>query len=224
MKRSILTVVAAFVATLALIPAAASFAQSGAAKGRPAAGRPALSAEDKALVDRAAAYLQGLGAAKGQFVQIDARGRVSRGTFYLQRPGKARFEYAAPSGLLIVSDGSNVNVQDRRLKTFDRYPLRATPLNLFLARQVRLDQGVVVDRVTRQSDGFQIAARDGKRQAEGSILLSFAGSPLRLTEWTITDAQGGRTRVQLTSLTPTSGLDPSLFVLRDPNRRGGDRS
>ena len=42
---------------------------------------------------------------------------------------------------------------------------------------------------------------------------------MRLTEWTITDAQRGRTRVQLTSLTPTSGLSPSLFVLRDPNRR-----
>jgi len=221
MKKPILTLIAAFAATLALIPAAASFAQ--APKGRAAAAR-ALNAEDKALVDRAAAYLQGLGAAKGKFVQTDARGRVTRGTFYLQRPGKARFEYAAPSGLLIVSDGSNVNVHDRRLKTFDRYPLRATPLNLFLARQVRLDQGVVVDRVVRSADGFQIYARDGKRQAEGSIVLAFAGNPLRLTEWTITDAQGGRTRVQLTSLERASGLSPSLFVLRDPNRRGGDRS
>ena len=46
---------------------------------------------------------------------------------------------------------------------------------------------------------------------------------MRLSEWTITDTQGGRTRVQLVSLTPVSGLSPSLFVLRDPNRRP-DRS
>jgi len=193
------------------------------AKGRPAAAS-ALSADDKALVDKAAAYLQNLASAKGDFIQTDGRGRTLRGTFYLQRPGKARFEYAPPSGLLIVSDGSNVNVHDRRLKTFDRYPLGQTPLSLLLARQVRLDKGVKVDRVVRAADGFSIHARDSKRQAEGSIVMTFAGSPMRLTEWVITDAQGSRTRVQLTSLAPVSGLSPSLFVLRDPNRRGADRS
>ncbi|MBX7248370.1 MAG: outer membrane lipoprotein carrier protein LolA [Caulobacteraceae bacterium] len=190
-----------------------------AARQRVAAPRAPLSAEDKALVDKAAAYLQGLTSAKGEFIQTDARGRTSRGTFYLQRPGKARFEYAPPSGLLIVADGSNVNVQDRRLKTFDRYPLGSTPLTLFLSRKIRLSEGVEVTRVLRSADGFQLFARDGKRQAEGSIILAFAGNPMRLTEWTITDAQGGRTRVQLTSLAPASGLSPSLFVLRDPNRR-----
>src|SRR5690606_7661894 len=74
-----------------------------------AASRASLSAEDTALVQRAAAYLQGLGSAVGDFIQTDARGRTTRGKFYLQRPGKARFEYAKPSGLLIVSDGHNVN-------------------------------------------------------------------------------------------------------------------
>lgn len=205
---------AAVAGAVTLTPLAAPLAQT---KGRaPAA---ALSAEDQALVAKASAYLQGLSSAKGDFIQTDSRGRTTRGTFYLQRPGKARFEYAAPSGLLIVSDGSNVNVQDRRLKTFDRYPLGSTPLALFLARQVRLDQGVRVDRVVRTGNGFQILARDGRRQADGSISMTFGGSPLRLTEWTVVDAQGGRTRVQLTSLAPTSGLSPNLFVLRDPNRR-----
>lgn len=194
-----------------------------AARQRPSAPRAPLSAADKALVDQAAAYLQGLTSAKGDFIQTDARGRTTRGVFYMQRPGKARFEYAAPSGLLIVADGSNVNVQDRRLKTFDRYPLGSTPLTLFLSRRIRLSEGVEVTRVVRSADGFQLFARDGKRQAEGSIILAFSGNPLRLTEWTITDAQGGRTRVQLASLQPVSGLSPSLFVLRDPNRRP-DRS
>ena len=194
-----------------------------AARQRPSAPRAPRSAADKALVDQAAAYLQGLTSAKGDFIQTDARGRTTRGVFYMQRPGKARFEYAAPSGLLIVADGSNVNVQDRRLRTFDRYPLGSTPLTLFLSRRIRLSEGVEVTRVVRSSDGFQLFARDGKRQAEGSIILAFAGNPLRLIEWTITDAQGGRTRVQLASLQAVSGLSPSLFVLRDPNRRP-DRS
>ena len=78
-----------------------------------------LSAADRALVDRAAAYLQGLTEAKGRFVQTDARGSTTQGTLYLKRPGKARFEYDAPSKLLVVSDGGNVSIADGRLKTFE---------------------------------------------------------------------------------------------------------
>jgi outer membrane lipoprotein-sorting protein len=185
--------------------------------------RAALSAEDRALVERAAAYLQGLTEAKGRFVQTDARGATSQGSLYLKRPGKARFEYDKPSGLLVVSDGGNVSIADSRLKTFDAYPLMATPLSLFLAREIRLDRGINVTRVTRMADGFSITARDAKKQAEGQITLTFSNNPLALIGWTVTDAQGASTRIRLTNLTKTSGLAPSLFVLKDPRPKNVGR-
>ncbi len=92
------------------------------------------------------AYLQGLGEARARFVQTDARGASTQGTVYLKRPGKARFAYDPPSGLLVVSNGSTVSVADSRLKTFDAYPLMSTPLSLFLAKTIRLDRGVQVTR------------------------------------------------------------------------------
>lgn len=187
------------------------------------AGAPVLSTADKALVDRAAAYLQGLNEAKGRFVQTDPRGAVSRGQFYLKRPGKARFDYEPPSGLLVVSDGALVSIADSRLKTFESYPLQATPLSLFLARQIRLDRGVVISRVARHADGFSIVARDGRREAEGQITMTFADRPLALTGWTVTDAQGQSTRVQLSGFAPTSGLAASLFVLKDPRPKNVGR-
>jgi outer membrane lipoprotein-sorting protein len=189
--------------------------------------RPAISPltpEDRALVDRAAAYLQGLVEAKGRFVQTDPRGAVSQGDLYLKRPGKARFAYDPPAGLLVVSDGGNVSVQNSRLKTFDSYPLMATPLSLLLARQIRLDRGVVISRVSRLSDGFTLTARDGKKQAEGQITLAFSDSPMQLIGWTVTDAQGQSTHVRLTELRPVSGLASSLFVLKDPRPKNPGRS
>lgn len=182
-----------------------------------------LSAEDRALVDQAAAYLQGLTEAKGRFVQTDARGATTQGTLYLKRPGKARFAYDPPSGLLVVSDGGNVSIADSRLKTFDAYPLMATPLSIFLARQIRLDRGINVTRVSRMADGFSITARDGKKEAEGQITLTFANSPISLIGWTVTDAQGSSTRIRLTGLEKTSGLAPSLFVLKDPRPKNVGR-
>lgn len=182
-----------------------------------------LSPADRALVDRAAAYLQDLTEAKGRFVQTDARGAVTQGSIYIKRPGKARFEYDKPSGLLVVSDGGNVSIADSRLKTFDAYPLMATPLSIFLSRQIRLDKNINVTRVSKMADGFSITARDGKKQAEGEITLTFSDSPLALIGWTITDAQGSSTRIRLTNLTKTSGLPASLFVLKDPRPRNVGR-
>jgi outer membrane lipoprotein-sorting protein len=175
-----------------------------------------LSAEDRALVSTATAYLQNLAEAKGGFVQTDARGRSTQGTLYLKRPGKARFAYDAPSGMLVVSDGNFVSIQDKRLNTFERYPLMSTPLSLFLARQIRLDRGVKVSRVTRLADGFSITAADAKKPADGNITLTFANRPMRLLGWTVTDGQGQATRVRLTALEATSGLSPALFELKDP--------
>lgn len=207
--------------TLALGLAAAPLAGGLFAAGPAAA---ALSSADQALVDRAVAYLQDLTQAKGQFVQTDPRGVSTRGDLFLKRPGKARFAYAPPSGLLVVSDGNLVSVANSKLKTFESYPLGATPLSLFLGREIRLDRGVQVSRVTRLADGFSITARDGKKQAEGAITLTFQDSPMQLIGWTITDPQGQATRVRLTNLQKVGSLDESLFVLKDPRNLRPGRS
>lgn len=186
----------------------------------PAFGQAApLAPADKALVDKAVAYLQSITEAKARFVQTDGRGLNSQGTVYLKRPGKARFAYDPPSGLTVVSDGGNVAVHDARLKTFDRYPLGATPLSLFLARNIRLDRGVTVSKVTRMADGFSITARDGTKKTAGQITLTFTDAPLALVGWTVVDAQGRSTRVKLNGLERASGLAPDLFVLKNPYRR-----
>jgi outer membrane lipoprotein-sorting protein len=180
----------------------------------------ALSPEEKALVDKATAYIQTLGSAKGRFIQTDARGTQTQGSIWLQRPGKARFAYDGPNGLLVVSNGNNVNIFDSRLKTFESYPLSRTPLALLLAREVRLDRGVTITGVRKLSDGFTITAVDAKRQTLGRISLDFSNAPA-LIGWTVTDVKGGETRVRLVDFEKTSGLDPKLFVLTDPRRRVG---
>jgi outer membrane lipoprotein-sorting protein len=184
---------------------------------------PSLTVQDRALVDRAAAYLEGLTEAKGRFVQTDPRGYSTQGALYLKRPGKARFAYDPPTGLLVVSDGGVVSIQNTRLKTFESYPLSATPLSIFLARRIRLDRGVVITRVTRRNDGFSLTARDGSRKAEGQIVLDFVDRPLALAGWTVSDAQGQSTTVRISNLQRASGLASSLFVLKDPRARNVGR-
>ncbi len=175
-----------------------------------------LGAEERRLAASAAAWLEGLAEARGGFVQTDPRGRTSRGEVFLRRPGRARFAYDPPSSLLVVADGAHVSVADRRLKTFERYPLAATPLSLFLSRRIRLDGDARVTEVRRTRGGFEITAQDVRRPKDGRIVLAFSETPFSLAGWTVTDAQGRSTRVDLEDFRPVTGLPASLFVLKDP--------
>ncbi|MEI9891461.1 MAG: outer membrane lipoprotein carrier protein LolA [Caulobacteraceae bacterium] len=180
-------------------------------------GTIALSTADLALVDKATKHLQSIDEVEGRFEQTNPRGVVQNGDIFLKRPGKARFQYDPPSGLVVVSDGRNVSVWDSRLRTFDRTPLGATPLAILLARQVRLDEDVEVFRVGRYDDGFYLSARSahGQTRTEGYITVVFGDNPMSLRGWTLVDGQGQATKVKLTGLAKTP-IRPELFVLDDP--------
>ena len=205
-RRAFLASSSAFAALLALAPEA--LAQTGTV---------ALSAADLALVDKATKYLQSIDEVEGRFEQTNPRGAIQAGDIFLKRPGKARFQYDPPSGLVVVSDGRNVSVWDSRLRTFDRTPLGATPLAILLARQIRLDQDVEVFRVGRYDDGLYLSARSasGQTRTEGYITLVFGDNPMALRGWTLVDGQGQATKVKLTRLAKTP-IRPEMFVLDDP--------
>ena len=154
---------------------------------------------------------------EGRFEQTNPRGVMQTGDIFLKRPGKARFQYDPPSGLVVVSNGQTVSVWDSRLRTFDRTPLGATPLAILLAAKIRLDEDVEVFRVGRYDDGFYLSARSthGQERTEGYITLVFGDNPMQLRGWTLVDGQGQATKVKLTMLTKTA-VRPEMFVLDDP--------
>ena len=200
--------------TAALAGAAGASVPALAARTTPAA---ALAPADKALVEKAAGYLQGLKSAQARFSQTDPRGAITTGVFSLQRPDRARFAYDPPAALTVVADGVNVDVADAKLKTFDQYPLKQTPLSLLLGDDVKLDKDAVVASAVRDKAGFAITLRDARKHAQGQLVLRFSNTPLALTGWTVLDGQGGRTTVTLSDLKSGVTLEPGLFVLHDPH-------
>ena len=75
----------------------------------------------RALIDRISAYLSSVQTLSGDFVQIGPDGGRAVGKFYIQKPGRVRFEYQPPSAVNVIADGSVVVVRDRRLATQDLY-------------------------------------------------------------------------------------------------------
>lgn len=159
--------------------------------------------------------LNGIQRLQGRFVQTAPDGASSAGTFYLQRPGRLRFEYDPPASLLIVSDGSVVAMRDTALRTTERTPLRSTPLNLILASQIDLERDARIERVVRSGSWLLITASDPRGQADGRITLHFDAATRELRSWDIFDATGGRTRIALSNLERPASLDRRLFRLED---------
>ena len=85
---------------------------------------PLIGEEQTKAVERINAYFNNITNLQGSFEQVDATNKQSSGRFYVQRPGKIRFDYAPPSALRIVADGSHLAIEDADLKTVEKYPDR----------------------------------------------------------------------------------------------------
>ena len=178
----------------------------------PALAQAGLSAEPRAVGARAQTYMNTMRSVRGRFAETGPRGQRSSGAFYLRRPGRMRFEYDAPSRLVVVADGTFIHRWDPRLEAYQRVPTNQTPLSLLLGESASFSSRYIsIDDVSATTDGCQIRLRDNRRPRDGSLTLVFGGSPYRLREWTVRDAQGAATRVQLATISAAEGLANSLF-------------
>ncbi|MBL8544491.1 MAG: outer-membrane lipoprotein carrier protein LolA [Hyphomonadaceae bacterium] len=207
-----------------LLTGLAAFAVAAPALAQAPAQIVALEGADRAAaLTRANASLNGVQRLQGRFTQRSPDGSSAGGLFYLQRPGKLRFQYDPPASLLIVSDGSVVSMRDTALRTTERTPLRSTPLHLILAERVDLERNARITRVSRSGDWLMVTARDRTGEMDGQITLQFFGPQAELRSWDVTDATGARTRITLSGLTQPASLDRNLFRLEDqvssPRRR-----
>ena len=87
----------------------------------------------------------------GEFVQFGPRGEQTGGKFFIERPGKLRFNYEKPSPMRVISDGKNVVIGNMKLKTWDLYPLNKTPLSILLSERIDLGNQMVRD-VKQEAD------------------------------------------------------------------------
>ena len=188
-------------------------ATAAAAGGKP--GEPGtFDTQQRALADRVSTYLSGIRTMVGEFVQVGPDGSKTQGQLYLQKPGRVRFEYADPSPIELIADGSSVVVRDRKLATQDLYPLSQTPLRFLLADRIDLMREANVVGIF-SDDVFSTIVIEEKQTIGGThkLMLMFAANDLTLKQWTVTDPQGFDTTVAVYNLDTSKKPDPSLFKI-----------
>ena len=180
------------------------------------AATPLIGSEQTKAVERINAYFNSITNLQGGFEQIDATNKRSTGRFYVQRPGKIRFDYAPPSGLRIVADGSSLAIEDAELRTVEKYPIQSTPFRLLLSEAVDLGRDARIVGVESQEGTLAISLEDKSGDAAGSIRLLFDSGPeLQLKQWMITDAQGLTTQVTVTDVVSGRKVAADFFTAKD---------
>ncbi len=157
---------------------------------------PAEAAAGSASVDAIATHFSGVKTLTGEFVQFGPRGEQTGGTFYISRPGKIRFNYEKPSPIRVVADGKSVVVNNKKLDTWDIYPLDKTPLKLLLSDKIDFS-GDRLKSVKEESDLTTLVMTDKKIFGNAKITMMFDPKSYELRQWTITDAQGLDTTVMI---------------------------
>jgi outer membrane lipoprotein-sorting protein len=171
-------------------------------------------ANQKAQAAKVSSYLSSLQTLVGNFVQVGPDGSKTKGDFYIQKPGKVRFEYDDPSPIAIIADGSSLAVRDRKLATQDIYPLSQTPLRFLLSDRIDLLKDTNVVSVT--SDEVYISVTIEEKQAligTSRLMLMIGTKDGQLKQWTVTDPQGYDTTVAVYNLDSSKKVDPSLFKI-----------
>jgi outer membrane lipoprotein-sorting protein len=169
---------------------------------------PAAAASDAA--QRIADHFSKVTSMSGEFVQFGPRGEQTGGKFFIQRPGKLRFNYEAPSGFKVIADGKNVVIDNSKLNTMDLYPLSKTPLKLLLDERIDLS-GKRVKSVREEPDLTTIQLADRQFFGNSTITMMFDPKSYELKQWTITDPQGKDTTVMIFNVQQGVKIDQAMF-------------
>jgi outer membrane lipoprotein-sorting protein len=181
---------------------------------------PALAATNG--LDQAAEALRAISTMKADFTQTDRNGQAVRGVLTLKRPGKIRFEYEKSVNMLIVANGSSLNLIDYDVQQVERWPIKESPLGALLDPNRDIKRYGKLMPVSNP-DVVSIEVKDPKKPEYGVITLIFvrqASAPggLELVSWVALDSQNKRTTVRLANQRYGVSVPDSAFNFRDPRR------
>ena len=167
---------------------------------------------EKISLNKISDYINGLTSLQADFEQVNSDGSIDTGKLYIRRPGRMRLEYTAPNNALVIAGAGSVAIFDDKSKNGPTlFPLKKTPLNLLLKKNVDLYKNEMITEHTADNENTFIVAKDPKRKSQGDIKIVFSNSPVSLQGWTITNQSNQKTKIILDKLDKKTKIPLYLF-------------
>jgi len=168
-------------------------------------------------IQKAEEYLQNMGTLKADFIQTAYNGSRLSGVFYLNRPGKLRFEYNEIKDF-VVADGIFIYFYDAELGEQTNAPIGQTLADFLLRSDISLTNDVTVQNIAQEDNMKAITIVEKDDPQSGSVKLFFTEEPYALKKWQVTDAAGLTTEILLRDTQRDIKLPASLFKYFKPKQ------
>ena len=158
-------------------------------------------------------YFFNLGNVKGQFTQLDQIGNISKGIFYSNGRGSIRFEYSAPSEMLIIINKGIFAIKERNDSKVNYYSLEDSPLANLLSKDLALDN-FHINSLEIEGRVATIELRTEKSSLRNSIFITADYPQPILRQWKIIDTQKKETTVFFSKIKSTNSIMDSFFEIK----------
>ena len=155
-------------------------------------------------------YFTGFENLKANFIQ-ESNGQSLRGTLYISKPGKFRWEYNN-NKLLIVSTGDTIIYVDNELEEVHYLATKDTAAGFLCEEKLDLRNGEYrIEKISKFKSHIAVLIKNIKRKEAGLINLIFEPKPFLLKSIEVQDFVGNLITIDLGNISYPPSLDSSLF-------------
>jgi len=171
-------------------------------------------------IERIEKYLNDITTMVAAFEQEDSSGGRASGTFYLQRPGRLRWDYAPPTPILIVAKGSLVAYYDKELEEVSHVSLDDTLAGFLTRPKISFgDNGVKITKFVKKKGEIEITITQEKKEEQGNLTMFFSDKNIDLLRMEVIDSIGKKTIVSFQIPVYGKPIDKELFALPRANTK-----
>lgn len=175
-------------------------------------------AKHKATIARVENYLSGLTSIISEFTQVAPDGALTSGKFFLERPGRMRWQYNPPTPVLMVANGSEMIYYDYELEQLTHIPLDSTLVGFLAQSKISFSNSVGIISFEEKTGSIRIGIAQREKPTDGQLVLEFSDKPLLIRNMVVTDTSGQITTVSLNNANFGAKIDEKLFEFRDPRK------
>lgn len=176
----------------------------------------AVGIPDAALVKKVENYLNGMKTFEAEFGQATSDNSLSSGRFYLQRPGKFRWEYLVGQQVLIIGNSTQIVYYDRKLDEVTYIPTQYSIATFLANENIKLSGDIKIVSLTEDEKQIRLIVTQTKKPDEGSIALYFNKDPMKLTHLEAFDQDKNLTAVAFKNQKVNAPIGKDMFVFKDP--------
>ncbi len=173
-----------------------------------------VSLENKVKIEN---YLNSINNISADFIQINSDGTISSGKFFLQKPGRFRWEYN-DQPLLIIANRKSLIYYDTELEQANYIPIKNSIAALITRKTIKLDKDIRILQYKKTKNSTKITLEKRKQKDIGQFSFIFKHNPFELDSIEITDNNNQFIKIVFRNkkINSKKKLPRKLFRIIDP--------